>query len=354
MIENFERSLSRSIGRHFIRRPLLTALGAAALMLLAACGDESNPDAVAAFGEVESKFAAAASVGDFVERERAFEEALAATYATMRRFPSSEATASLHGGGAVGELSIARIEDSLGQIKAVNAQALLARAQAQIARGREECATYDCHVEALKGALSIVEKLTQKYWETETGAAIRTPVVIDGSAPQLPDLSVENLRCLLSVAEFESPFALRLDEIRAMEEKGDAEPNTTAKLSIYGNAREKLAAIEEAAEANVARQVEAVAKPPVRELLPTDAIQAPKPVCEARSWTVDRLFRHKYKDETLHGVNATRLRDKALEAMRMVTGSRASEVRPANDARPATEAKPPAARQGADARTRSR
>jgi hypothetical protein len=348
MFEKFERSILGSIGLHSIARPLATALGAAALALLVACGDESNPDAVAAFAEIEGKLKTASSVEELVERERAFEEALAATYATMRRFPSSEATSSLQGGGAIGELSIAKIEESLGQIKAVNAQALLSRAQAQVVRGREECGTYDCHVEALKGALSIVEKLTQKYWETETGAAIRTPVVIEGSAPQLPDLSVDNLRCMLATAEFESPFAQRLGEIRALEEKGDAEPNTTARLSIYSSAREQLSAIEQAAEANVARQVEAVAKPPVREAQPTDAIQAPRPVCEARSWTLDRLFRHKYKDETLHGVSATRLRDKALETMRMVTGSRASETRPAADT------KTPAARQGADARPRAR
>jgi hypothetical protein len=50
-------------------------------------------------------------------------------------------------------------------------------------------------------------------------------------------------------------------------------------------------------------------------------------VCQARSWTLDRLIRQRHGDGTLYGVNATRLRDKTLEAMRIVTGSRAPEPR---------------------------
>jgi hypothetical protein len=343
MVQNSERSL-----RNPFRLPVAAALSLAAALALAACGEEPSADAVAAFGEIETKLTASASVADPAERERAYEETLAATYATMRRFPSSKATSSLQRGGVVGNLSIAKIEEVLSQVKTVNAQALLARAQAQVARGREECSTYECHFDALKGALSIVERLTQKYWETETGASIRTPVIIEGAAPQAPDLSVDNLRCMLATAEYEAPFAPRLDEIRALEEKGDAEANATAKLSTYNRAREMLAAIEQATEANVARQAEPATKPPVREMQSTDAIQAPKPVCEGRSWTLERLFRHKYKDESLHGVNATRLRDKALETMRMVTGSRAGEKNPDAQTKPANN------RQGSEARPQRR
>jgi hypothetical protein len=230
-----------------LRAVALPAFGLAALTCLTACGDDQSPDAAAAFAEIEGRLKAVTAVADPVERERAYEEALAATYAAMRRHPSSEATATLHRGQAVGELSIPKIEESLGQMKAVNAQAMLARAQAQMIRGREECESYDCHIEALRGALAIVEKLTQKYWETETGASIRTPIVIDDGAAQLPDLAVENVRCQLATAETEAAFKPRLEEIRALEDKGDAESNTTAKLSFYSRAREKLTAIEQEA-----------------------------------------------------------------------------------------------------------
>jgi hypothetical protein len=322
MAEIFERRILR-----VLRGRLGRALAAAAISGLVACGEDSAMDAATAFGEIESKLQAASSVADPVERERAYEEALAAIYAAMRRHPSSEAAETLHRGQAVGTLSIPKIEESLGQAKSLNAQAMLARAQAQMIRGREECDTYDCHIEALRGALAIVEKLTQKYWETETGAAIRTPIVIDDGAAQLPDLAVENVRCLLATAEAEAAFKPRLEEIRALEDKGDAEANTTAKLSFYNRAREHLAAIESEAEALIAREVDTTAKPTVRDVQSIDAIPAPKPVCESRSWTLDRLFRHKYKAESIHGANATRLRDKTLEAARMVTGSRATETR---------------------------
>jgi len=321
------------------RRWIAAAISVLAIAGLAACGDDHNPEAANAFAEIVAKHQAAAASTNPLERERLHQEVLAAIYAAMRRYPSSDATEALERGEAVGELSIPRIEEALTRLKAVNAAALLAQAQAQFAKGQADCTTYECYLEALRGTLAIVEKLTQKYWETEAGAAIRTPIVIEeaeakddkkdkaNSLAQLPELSVDNMRCMIADAEVEAAFKPRLEEVRVLEERGDGEAGTPAKLASYTDAREKLAAVEREAEALVARRATA-GGPRTSDLQLGQALPAIHAVCQARSWTLDRLVRQRHGDGTLYGVNATRLRDKTLEAMRIVTGSRTTEPRP--------------------------